>query len=396
MKMSYLKKSFIIIAKLISITLQSNNASASLTEFPISPYLLMSEKAQLYLKFETLPKNDFKIEFETFINDDKTNQFSLDINKNKSLYQVPIQNIECGSNFKLTLKMKQKDEKNVLIDSKEFPTLPCDEFKTLNFVFISDTQNTTGHLNGISKIIRKINSETPLHFIIHGGDFVRTGGSQRMWKNYFSMRKDHSDIPLIPVIGNHEYYEDFQEKPLSSNYKKYMSNSSNSAKGYSLLSLPHFNLIRLNSNFDRQNPKEQEEQLNWLRKVLAESKENNKKIIVSFHHSPFTSVTSPSNYHVKRLRNQFVPLFEEYSENVLLVLTGHNHLYERSIKNNVHYLVSGPAGGIRALPFRKNPYSVFKKPLRSTFTYFSIKNKVLDLRTYDRKAQLIDSLTFNL
>ena len=174
------------------------------------------------------------------------------------------------------------------------------------------------------------------------------------------------------------------------------SNYSYSDKGYSLLSFPHFNLIRLNSNFDRLNEKEQEDQLNWLKNALKVSKENNKKIIISFHHSPFTSVTSPSNYHVKRLHNKFVPLFEKYNENVILVLTGHNHLYERSIKNNVHYLVSGPAGGIRALPLRNNPHSVFKKPIRSTFTYFSIKNKILELRTYDRKAKLIDFLTFYL
>ena len=120
------------------------------------------------------------------------------------------------------------------------------------------------------------------------------------------------------------------------------------------------------------------------------------KIIISFHHSPFTSVSSPSNYHVKEIRKQFIPLFEEHNEKVVLVLTGHTHLYERSYKEGINYLVSGPSGGIRSFGFRKNPYSVFKRPIRSTYTHASITNQILELKTYERKGNLIDSLIINL
>ena len=212
---------------------------------------------------------------------------------------------------------------------------------------MSDTK-----LNGQSekyfKKIGEIHKVSPLHFIIHGGDFVTKGGSKRMWKSYFDMRSNHSNIPLIPVIGNHEYHNDLQNGTLTSNYIKYLGKNSQTTKGHSLFSFPHFNLIRLNSNFDKLTNEEQEEQTNWLEENLELSAESNKKIIICFHHSPFSSASFPSNYHVQMLRKHFVSLFEKYSDSITIVLS-HKHLYERSIKNKVHYLVSGPAGGLKGI-----------------------------------------------
>ena len=396
MKNSNLKKSLTLILFLISFILMPNILKASSPDFRINPYIIMGERGQLYLKFKSIQNNDLSLQAEAILNDNKMRKFNLNVNKLGPITIIPIEDIECSSNVQVNLKQKVKSLNSSLLFSKKFPTLPCNKFDELNFIFISDTQNSTGHLKSISKIIGKFHEKKSLHFILHGGDFVKTGGSQKMWKNYFEMQRNYSNIPLIPVIGNHEYYGDFQNKPLSSNYKKYMGNPSKSDKGYSLLSFQHFNLIRLNSNFDRLKEIEQEEQKSWLKEALEQSKQSSKKTIISFHHSPFSSVSSKSSFHVKKLRNEFVPLFEEYNKNIILVLTGHSHLYERSIKNNIHYLVSGPAGGIRAISLRKNPYSVFKKPFRSTFTHFKIENDIMELRTYSRKGKLIDFLTLYL
>ena len=396
MKISYLKRSLIFILLLISLPFFPKNLKASQSNFSISPYILMGENGQHYLKFNLFLKTNLDFQAETIFNGSKVKKMTININKKDPISIIPIENAECGTDLRFNINKKIEGKKKSLFISKKFPTLPCNKLEALNFVFLSDTQNSTGHLKSISKRIGEIHKISPLHFIIHGGDFVTKGGSEKMWKNYFEMRFNHSNIPLIPVIGNHEYYNDLQNGTLTSNYKKYMGNNSQTTKGHSLLSFPHFNLIRLNSNFDKLTKEEQEEQEKWLEESLELSKENNKKIIICFHHSPFSSVSSSSNYHVQRLRKGFVPLFEKYNENIIIVLSGHKHLYERSIKNKVHYLVSGPAGGLRAFSIRKNPYSVFKKSLKSTFTHLSIKNDILKLKTFGKKGELIDFLTFYL
>ena len=59
-------------------------------------------------------------------------------------------------------------------------------------------------------------------------------------------------------------------------------------------------------------------------------------------------------------------ILEKYK--VPLVLSGHTHMYERSYKNGVHYIVAGPAGGRPASLIVKNRYMKFLDKDSLTFT----------------------------
>ncbi|MGH2811249.1 MAG: metallophosphoesterase family protein [Actinomycetota bacterium] len=80
------------------------------------------------------------------------------------------------------------------------------------------------------------------------------------------------------------------------------------------------------------------EQTIWLDEGLGSSKARVK--IAVFHHPPYT-VGSEHPPDRRVLRN-WVPLFREHG--VALVLTGHNHLYEHSVADGIHYVVSGGGG----------------------------------------------------
>jgi 3',5'-cyclic AMP phosphodiesterase CpdA len=82
------------------------------------------------------------------------------------------------------------------------------------------------------------------------------------------------------------------------------------------------------------------EQLAWLDRTLAGATEPWR--IVAIHESPYSAGYQGSNLDVRR---RFVPLFERYG--VQLVLSGHDHDYQRSVVGGVTYLVSGAGGRTR-------------------------------------------------
>ena len=92
------------------------------------------------------------------------------------------------------------------------------------------------------------------------------------------------------------------------------------------------------------------------------------------------------------LQTDYTPLFEKHG--VHLVLTGHAHIYERSLKNGVHYVVGGPAGGLSGLFGVDNPYSVITADT-PTISQFTADRDRLRMITTDPDGREIDSLTID-
>jgi len=89
-------------------------------------------------------------------------------------------------------------------------------------------------------------------------------------------------------------------------------------------------------------------QRRWLDQALASSAAPWK--IVAFHHPPFSCGEYSG---VAEMRRQLAPLFEEHG--VKLVLSGHDHNYQRfGPRNGVTYVVHG-GGGAGLYPLRSCP-----------------------------------------
>ena len=83
------------------------------------------------------------------------------------------------------------------------------------------------------------------------------------------------------------------------------------------------------------------EQLAWLEETLAQSDATWR--IVALHHPPYSAGYQGSSTDVRAV---FQPVFERYG--VQLVLSGHDHDYQRSTPiNGVTYIVSGAGSGTR-------------------------------------------------
>ena len=151
----------------------------------------------------------------------------------------------------------------------------------------------------------------------------------------------------------------------------------------------------LNSSFDYMNDTTYQEQWNWFINQLNENQKINKPVIVAMHHSPFSSTLDYVREIPTKLRAELVPTLEQYSC-VKLMMSGHLHMYERSVKNNLNYLSAGPSGGIVNYITYTNPYKVFIQPFVTTFSIFKVTDSQIEITTFTGQKEMIDHFVVNL
>lgn len=249
-----------------------------------------------------------------------------------------------------------------------------DPDKDLVFIFIADTQVNHSEHAKAAAIIKTINAtSSDIRFVLSGGDMVDTGEIEQ-WKTYREVASIgySSDIPIVPVIGNHEFIYNTD----LSFFNKVYSTEGTSTRNY-VLDYHHAVLIVLDSNINEMTEEQKTEQLRWLKSTLKQF-EGQKTMLVAFHHAVYTSGSGqytplPSlRGCVQYITKNWTPLFEQYG--VKLVLNGHEHLYERSLvhlnvkegSEGVHYLAVGPAGGA--------PWAAMEGSYRNPFAQKIVEN----------------------
>lgn len=179
-------------------------------------------------------------------------------------------------------------------------------------------------------------SQNPL-FAALGGDLVHTEGYTKdtlhryflMLDNYYARMQTQNGgylIPIIAALGNHDvdgrFGQSFEDAPYFHALFNFPGN-----RGYGVLDFGNYlSLIILDSNHT--NPVEGE-QTQWLRQRLQE-RESVKHVFPIYHvaawpSSPFRSIQPGRG---KEIREQWVPLFEQFG--VRFAFEHDNHLYKRT------------------------------------------------------------------
>lgn len=263
------------------------------------------------------------------------------------------------------------------------------------FAYISDSQEFPDEYEKTLNYIDKLRSDyQDLRMILHGGDYSHKG-NESSWQLYRekTMKITSQKLPILPVLGNHEYWDD----PDINFYRKVFADSAPEGAYFKMYDFNLFVLIVLDSNDDKRSPEQRQAQDTWFENTLSAMKNDHRRVIVAFHHPTFTSgigvIFTPHD--PEYVREHWIPLIEKYE--VPLVLTAHEHVYERLVKNNVNYLVSGPAGGKRSPAGFKSKYSVKKISRTRTVTIISVhRDGMIELNIYSSDNDLeIDQLKIN-
>lgn len=127
----------------------------------------------------------------------------------------------------------------------------------------------------------------------------------------------------------------------------------------------------------------------WLEQQLADSSATWK--IAVFHHPPYTCGGHSGSTDITR---DWVPLFEEYG--VQLVLSGHDHNFQRfAVHNGVRYVVHG-GGGARLYSLRACPPAYPRRVrarLEHGFLFVVVSPSALTVTAVDMRGRATDRIS---
>lgn len=385
MKRIMILKTLVLSCLLFSAT-QANSATEDI--FRVAPYTLKHTNGNLLLNFQTFQDQAL------IIDDDGEERVFFTYNKNEH-YKIQLNATPCGQSK--DIKIIDRASRELLYRNTQ-PPAPCPGKFTENqfiFGFISDTQQYKERHEDIAKIIAHHHSIEPLQFLINGGDVVQTGDVEQDWINYFLGGKAYlMDIPQIAAIGNHDYRGN-KGSHIPKYFQQFMRWQGADKSGNLFFDFPEVQLLILNSNFSDLKATEESNTWIWMENKMREAKKINKPLIVATHFPVFSSSLNRfSSLSVIKMRTKLAPLAEKYK--VPLVLSGHTHMYERSYKDGINYIVAGPAGGRANSPSSQNRYVKFFDKDSLTFTKIKLVRKVFTIETYNQENRLIDSLVIDL
>ncbi len=204
------------------------------------------------------------------------------------------------------------------------------------FAVIGDTQ-------GFSMFYENLVKETSVDFILHLGDITADGSEERL--RAFQKITMNSTVPVFSTPGNH----DIKKLNSTDSYKRYFGNSEYyfNYGGYLFISL------------DSTKASFSEKGLKFL-EVILNKFPNIPKVI--FTHMPLFDPRGNDNDHAllnKTQSTQILSMIANY--NVKLVLSGHIHYFNHTVKNGTHFLTSGGGGAILYEPPERGGFYHYTK-----------------------------------
>jgi predicted MPP superfamily phosphohydrolase len=243
-----------------------------------------------------------------------------------------------------------------------------DDKEHLRFVALGDTGTGGPAQRAIAKWI----SAQPFDLMLFLGDIAyESGTAQQLQDNFFAVYRDFMKfVPVYPTIGNHErrtrrgrpYFEAFVLPEPERYYSFDWGNV-------------HFVCIDTTQRDSTQ--------LVWLDDDLLKNKLP--WVIVYGHHPMYTNSLRGAQLWIRRAFSKILT-----KHKVDLVLTGHEHQYERFKVNGINYIVSGGGGGQLTRFFGASraltQYTVHH------FLAFDVTAKELDMKVIDISGRELEKL----
>jgi hypothetical protein len=239
-------------------------------------------------------------------------------------HEATLTGLRPGTTYQYDLRVAGADPTPGVVD--QFRAAPATGGGTIRLVAFGDSGNGSTAQGQIAALIE---NET-FDFAVHTGDIAYSSGTYAQYNAFFFpyyqdwLRRK----AIFPSIGNHDDltgsatpYRRFFVLPRDGASAAYPNN----AERFYSLDYGPVHLIALDTEAAFLSSARRQEQLAWLEADLQASQDQPWRIAF-FHRPPYSSSRHGSDLAV---RQAFGPLFERY--NVQLVLTGHDHDYERMV-----------------------------------------------------------------
>jgi hypothetical protein len=319
-------------------------------------------------------------------------------------HEALVQGLTPSTTYQYDLRVDGSDPTPGVVDT--FRTAPAPGSGTVRLIAFGDSGNGSP---AQSSIASRIAADT-FDLAVHTGDVVYSQGTYAQFEaNFFPFyRTWMRQKAIFPSIGNHDDmtgsatpYRTFFALPRDGASSTYPNN----AERFYSFDYGPAHVIVLDTESAFLNTSRRAEQIAWLTADLQSSQDAPWRLAV-FHRPPYSSGIEHSSE--LAVRAAFGPLFEQY--HVQVVLTGHEHGYERTVpwrestntsRQAVTYVVTAGAGAT-LYPIGRSEWTAFSRsinnyvratvsPAEITLEAISSDGVVVDRFTLDRALQASDT-----
>ncbi len=248
-------------------------------------------------------------------------------------------------------------------------------------------------------------------FFINMGDIVDNGEDHTQWQAWFHGVNGIIDrIPFVPMMGNHETYDQKWKVRLPEAYLHYFvvpeNNSRDFSRYYYSFDYSDVHFMVLNSQWDETEdfkPGLMAEQLNWLREDAGRSRKKWKIVLVHKDVLQYRIHKRPERQEgISEVGKNFMPLFDELG--IDIVFSAHLHTYRNRghIKNfkrdsqGTLYILTGVAGNVRYPGLwidHKLDEVVAPQPETDNYLTMQVTDKEITVKCFLPDGQEIDRVT---
>ena len=243
-------------------------------------------------------------------------------------------------------------------------------------------------------------------FFVNMGDLTDNGQAWFQWRDWqYNADILTSHLPFAPVLGNHEAYSMEWKFAYPYTYKALFAVPYGSPQGQSRLTYSFdygdVHYVSLNTDYEElhaQDPDMLTNEAAWLDADLAAAKKAGKRLIVMMHRPPWDS---PYHGVLDSNGKCFMPIFDKYD--VPLVVTAHDHCYERTVpvKNDTQaetgtiYIATGRSGTESWDAARRKPTDVVYYNPMDMPMYLTLQVEPKDFRVtaFKNDGTIIDATT---
>jgi acid phosphatase type 7 len=228
----------------------------------------------------------------------------------------------------------------------------ADPSAPLNFIAYGDTRFTQreGVANAVARraLVARVASEKPAAIFI-GGDLVYDGSNPEDYESYTTETAAwlQAKIPIFPALGNHEFRGCTEDlSPCLVNWwRAAVPSAVRSFRWYSVTLGPKILVLILDSDSSL---KPGSEQRTWFEQQMTSAGSAVEFVFVVLHYPPVRDAIFPRVKDEKEIA-RYLSNHTHLLHARVVVVGSHIHNYERFLRDDVTYLVSG-GGGAKPVP----------------------------------------------
>ncbi len=245
-----------------------------------------------------------------------------------------------------------------------------------SFIVFGDTRSLHDRHRAVVEAIMRAQPRPWL--VLHTGDLVSDGRIKQHWDIFFDIERPIlGTIPFYPCLGNHEHESEYY-------YGIFPVPPGGGPNGKAWYAFRFANALFV--VLDTQLREYLDEQVRFLdRQLELAEQENIPWRFVSLHVPPISTSKRGIN---ETLMKTVVPVVER--RHATAVFAGHDHMYERSVRNGVTYIIAGGGGAPLYDPGVKPHPWVKCSDKSNSFVHVIIRGRTATVRAVRADDTLIE------